>query len=167
MEWADLWGKALDQARLAKELRKYGVRSHTIRIGTGLAKGYLVDGEDGLAQAWRRYLPDPTSRNRCNSRDIAGQDVTPSCARGNSRNTLRSGRNRRNGGVTAETGAGLQGCDDVTGVTGVTPTDGWEGQHRNGFQPSSGPGRCGECGYHIETQGHGDECSVNTVGRWR
>ena len=39
-EWRDLWGKSLDQRRLAKELKRYGIES-TKRSGSGprIAKG--------------------------------------------------------------------------------------------------------------------------------
>jgi hypothetical protein len=55
-EWADLWGRPLDQRRLAKELKRYGVASKDVRIGDKDRKGYTVAGDDGLAQAWVRYL---------------------------------------------------------------------------------------------------------------
>ena len=32
-EWRDLWGKPLDQRRLAKELKRYGIESQEVRIG--------------------------------------------------------------------------------------------------------------------------------------
>lgn len=68
-EWADLWGKPLDQRRLARELKKYGISSTTVRIGDNRAKGYRASGEDGFAQAWERYLPAqpaPVRDNRDN-----------------------------------------------------------------------------------------------------
>lgn len=55
-EWRDLWGKALDQRRLAKELSRYGVKSKSIRIGITTSKGYDVDGPAGLHQAWEHWL---------------------------------------------------------------------------------------------------------------
>ena len=42
-EWLDLYGKPLDQRRLANELKRYGVASQEVRIGTVSRKGYLVD----------------------------------------------------------------------------------------------------------------------------
>jgi hypothetical protein len=39
----------------------------------------------------------------------------------------------------------------------IYPTDGPIG----GFQPPTGPGRCPECGWHVETQGHHPECTAN------
>ena len=55
--WAEVnRGRQLDQRRLAKELKRYGVRAQDIRIDTRVVRGYRVDG--GLADAWNRYLPD-------------------------------------------------------------------------------------------------------------
>jgi hypothetical protein len=75
-EWLDLWGKKLDQRRLAKELKRYGVSSKTVRVGVAKAKGYEVEGPDGLAQAWERYVPADVERGKRGKRDIAGQDAT-------------------------------------------------------------------------------------------
>ncbi|QGK70723.1 DUF3631 domain-containing protein [Allosaccharopolyspora coralli] len=56
--WGDLYGKPLDPRRLSKELARYGVASKNIKQPSGqVAKGFRTDGEDGLADAWRRYLP--------------------------------------------------------------------------------------------------------------
>ena len=57
--WADLWGKPLDQRRLAAELGRYGVKAKPIKMPDGRTpRGYLVTGPDGLLDAWQRYLPD-------------------------------------------------------------------------------------------------------------
>lgn len=55
-EWRDLWGKTIDQRRLAKELNKYGVKSKMIRQGVVQARGYRTAGDDGLQQAWDHWL---------------------------------------------------------------------------------------------------------------
>lgn len=61
--WSDLgYGKPLDVRRLAKELKRYGVESKPIRVknndGTEqVLRGYVIDGSDGLGDAWNRYLP--------------------------------------------------------------------------------------------------------------
>lgn len=60
-EWRDLWGKPLDQRRLAKELARYGVKSKSVRIGAATSKGYDVDGPTGLHQAWDHWLAPSTS----------------------------------------------------------------------------------------------------------
>jgi len=69
-EWSNVWGKPLDQNRLAKELRRYGVRSANVRINNAQAKGYQVDGEHGLGQAcaWRYYLNSTPKRPKRPSR---------------------------------------------------------------------------------------------------
>ena len=55
--WADIRGKPLNDRGLAARLRPYGIKSHTIRIGSTTPKGYRR--EDFLG-AWKRYLPPPT-----------------------------------------------------------------------------------------------------------
>jgi hypothetical protein len=57
--WGDLHGKPLNARRLADELRRYGVRSKDVKLpgATTAVKGYRIDGDGGLADAWRRYLP--------------------------------------------------------------------------------------------------------------
>ncbi|OBK12971.1 hypothetical protein A5637_20675 [Mycolicibacterium fortuitum] len=60
-EWRDLWGKTLDQRRLANELRRYGVKSKTVRVGVATSRGYDVDGPTGLRQAWAHWLTPSVS----------------------------------------------------------------------------------------------------------
>jgi hypothetical protein len=55
-EWRDLWGKSLDQRRLAKELGRYGVKPKTVRIGIATSRGYDTEGTNGLGQAWVHWL---------------------------------------------------------------------------------------------------------------
>lgn len=55
--WGELSGKPLDNRRLSRMLARYGVESKNIRQpGGNVVKGYRL--EDGLADAFRRYLPD-------------------------------------------------------------------------------------------------------------
>ncbi|WP_367134733.1 DUF3631 domain-containing protein [Saccharothrix sp. HUAS TT1] len=55
--WSDFHGKPLNAHGLAAELRTYGVRVKTFKHNGASAKGYTVTGENGLADAWSRYLP--------------------------------------------------------------------------------------------------------------
>ena len=61
--WSDLYGKALDARRLAREMERYGVRPIQFRDAAGQkARGYVTWGTEkppqtGLADAWSRYLP--------------------------------------------------------------------------------------------------------------
>ncbi|OLZ47364.1 hypothetical protein BS329_25910 [Amycolatopsis coloradensis] len=55
--WTDLQGKPLDSRRLAKELERYLVRPKDLKVNGKTLKGYRIDGEAGLADAWSRYLP--------------------------------------------------------------------------------------------------------------
>jgi hypothetical protein len=64
--WGDLHGKPLDARRLAKELSRYGVRPHDVRLTGGeVVKGYRTAAPEGLADAWDRYLPPPTTAATC------------------------------------------------------------------------------------------------------
>lgn len=69
-EWRDLWGKTLDQRRLAKELGKYGVKSKDIRIGLAKNKGYAIDGPTGLGQAWQHWLSPSVSATSATSETL-------------------------------------------------------------------------------------------------
>ncbi|MGW3994323.1 DUF3631 domain-containing protein [Amycolatopsis sp. NPDC004772] len=55
--WTDLQGKPLDSRRLAKELDRYLVRPKDLKVSGKTLKGYRIDGDGGLADAWSRYLP--------------------------------------------------------------------------------------------------------------
>ncbi|CAN5388654.1 DUF3631 domain-containing protein [soil metagenome] len=140
-EWGDIHGLPLDQRFLANELKPYGVHSQQVRIGTNSRKGYLVGGDEGLAQAWRRYLSAEQKRNSRNKQNNAGQDVS----------VTDGVRNIRNKGETAETGVELQVCDDVSDVSRVSQD--------SRFVPPVGLDRCSECGFHVPLQGHRDGCS--------
>lgn len=51
--WGDLYGKPLDARRLARLLRPYGVRPHTVRDGDKTFKGYE---RSDFGDAWVRYI---------------------------------------------------------------------------------------------------------------
>lgn len=72
--WAEIGsGKPLDARRLGRLLGKYGVHAKNIRQPGGtVAKGYRTDGNDGLADAWNRYLPSAAT-----SATSATPQVTP------------------------------------------------------------------------------------------
>ncbi|WP_141748514.1 DUF3631 domain-containing protein, partial [Amycolatopsis mediterranei] len=57
--WTDLQGKPLDSRRLAEELDRYLVRPKDLKVSDKTLKGYRIDGDGGLADAWSRYLPPP------------------------------------------------------------------------------------------------------------
>ncbi|WP_326568032.1 DUF3631 domain-containing protein [Amycolatopsis rhabdoformis] len=87
--WGDLdgHGKVLDSRRLAKELEPYGIRSKNVRMPGGkVPKGYRVDGDGGLADAWSRYLPasatsataaTPQVRGVADTEAVADASATP------------------------------------------------------------------------------------------
>lgn len=77
--YADLYGKPIDQRRVATELGRYGVKAKPVRMTDGRTpRGYLTAGPDGLLDAWQRYLPDAAT----GATDATGQvnpvaDVDP------------------------------------------------------------------------------------------
>ncbi|WP_037360142.1 DUF3631 domain-containing protein [Amycolatopsis orientalis] len=79
--WGDLdgHGKTLDSRRLAKELEPYGVKSKNVRMPGGkVPKGYRIEGEGGLADAWSRYLPtSATSATSATSQVTGVADAEP------------------------------------------------------------------------------------------
>jgi hypothetical protein len=52
--WGDMRGKPLDSRGLAMRLKKYGVASKVVRIGTSTPRGYA---REDLHDVWERYLP--------------------------------------------------------------------------------------------------------------
>lgn len=64
--WSDLRGKPLDSRHLANYLRPYGIRSKTIRVGTGTPKGYI---RADMTDAWSRYLGDPSKEAATSATD--------------------------------------------------------------------------------------------------
>ena len=68
--WRDIRGKPLDGRGLARRLREYGIRSHTVRLGNATPRGY--ERKDFL-DAWARYLQSPaTSATSATSATPAG-----------------------------------------------------------------------------------------------
>ena len=58
--WGDLDGKPLDARRLARLLDRFGVKPGLFKVNGEPMKGYHTSGEHGLADAWGRYLPQPS-----------------------------------------------------------------------------------------------------------
>lgn len=80
--WNDIRGSFLNQAALANFLRPFDVRPKTIRQPGGVtAKGYVVTGEGGLAEAWERNLRPDDEQDQAQSEPesptIPSQPVTP------------------------------------------------------------------------------------------
>ncbi|WNV90954.1 DUF3631 domain-containing protein [Umezawaea sp. Da 62-37] len=55
--WGDMYGKPLNARALATELSVYGVKVTAFKNNGTTVKGYTVNGANGLADAWARYLP--------------------------------------------------------------------------------------------------------------
>jgi hypothetical protein len=69
--WGDMYGKPIDQRRLARMLGQYGVKSRAVRIGDTTPRGYR---REDLADAWSRYL-DPGSATSETSTTPLARDV--------------------------------------------------------------------------------------------
>jgi hypothetical protein len=136
-EWRDLWGKPLDQRRLAKELKRYGIESQEVRIGAENRKGYLVAGDSGLAQAWHRYLVSVPMRDKRDKGDIAGQSVADV-------SRIEPERYIRDTSATAETPAEQGVFGDVADVADVADIDGYASYNGHGTNPA-----CRYCGVEL------------------
>lgn len=151
-EWSDLWGKPLDQRRLAKELKRYGVRPREVRIGDRNAKGYQVDAEDGLAQAWRRYLSSVGMRDKGDKGDIAGQSVADV-------SRINPERDKRDTSATFETPSEQELFENVADVADVAATDGIASLS---FAGNGRPPLCPGCGMFFAAHGHHrDDCTAS------
>jgi 5S rRNA maturation endonuclease (ribonuclease M5) len=147
-EWRDLWGKPLDQRRLAKELKRYGIESQEVRIGAENRKGYVVAGDTGLAQAWRRYLVSGPMRDKGDKGDIAGQSVADV-------SRTHPERDIRDTSATPETPSEQQLFGSVADVADVAHIDGPDAAnaaYRNG--------QCRDCGVNPHSAGRTrcDQC---------
>jgi hypothetical protein len=127
-EWGEC-GKPLDQRRLAKELKRYLVEPVDIRIGDVVRKGYMVDGDTGLGQAWRRWLSPAGKRNQRDNGEPPAQGVAECSAQNRE-------RDERNTNATAELPPDQELFENVADVADVADTEGDPGlgprQHANG-----------------------------------
>jgi hypothetical protein len=69
--WSDLRGRELDSRGLANRLRKYEIRSRTIRVGDTTPKGYR---REDFEDAWSRYLPEKSATSA-----TSATDACPTC----------------------------------------------------------------------------------------
>ncbi|ORB84678.1 hypothetical protein B1987_13715 [Mycobacterium kansasii] len=132
-EWRDLWGKSLDQRRLAKELGRYGVKSKNVRVGVAVSKGYEIDGPAGLAQAWDTWLTPsmsatsatPVTTQLDGLQSVADADLAATAA---------------TEALHTKTASQLQPSGDVAAVAAVALTNGV-------VEPDTGdrPPKCPEC----------------------
>lgn len=80
--WAEWWGRAVEDgktkgpaARLSRILKPFGIEPKKMREGTSSVRGYEL--EDGLDEAFRRYLPtfSPAKTEQTEQRNTAGQST--------------------------------------------------------------------------------------------
>jgi hypothetical protein len=132
-EWAHLSGNPLDQRRLATELKRYGVEPRDLRIGETVRKGYTVDGDTGLRQAWRHWL-SPAGK-----RDQGGSGVAECNAQNHE-------RDKRNTNATAESRPDLELFENVADVADVADKQGDLdfGSHQHASTESRPPAEASE-----------------------
>jgi hypothetical protein len=74
--WSDLKGKPITDRWLASNLSKYEVKSHSVRVGDAVPKGYR---RADLHDVWARYLPSPeisaTSATPATGQQFRASDV--------------------------------------------------------------------------------------------
>lgn len=70
--WADLRGRPLDARGLANLLRDYGIRSETLRISTGTAKGYK---RAAFLDAWSRYLSPLNQKSETSETGVTNTSI--------------------------------------------------------------------------------------------
>ena len=74
--WGDLNGKPLDQRRLARLLKPYGIKSGTVTLGPGdTPKGFYAT---ALHDAFTRYLPPPTDDGLPAASAVEGDEAAES-----------------------------------------------------------------------------------------
>ena len=119
-------GQAAGPAPPSKELKPYGVEPDDIRIGDVVRKGYMVDGDTGLGQAWRRWLSPAGKRDKG---DVAARGG----AEGSAQNYE---RDKGNTNATAELPPDQELFANVADVADVADPDGKPGlgprRHANG-----------------------------------
>lgn len=112
--WADWGGKGISQRSLAALLRRYGIRSATVRLADGTtAKGYK---REDFEDAWKRYLPESDSPS-VTSVTTAQPSGLPAFSDPSHEADV---TDRRNGANPHEQG-------DVSDVTDQTAISGWDG----------------------------------------
>ena len=122
-------GEPLDSRGLSQRLNKYGIGSK-LHAGERGLRGYS---KGQFSDAWSRYLPD-VSATSATSAPADGESVADGADVAD-----KSGPTRSPSDFFAHL--------EQSGLTAPTPAP-----------LVTGPGRCTECGFHTETQGHRDGC---------
>jgi hypothetical protein len=137
----------LNPSKLGHRLREFRIK--TGRSTDASARGYrLEDFED----TFLRY-----------TRQKVSEGVNPQLRHGFSFDAF---ENKVSEGVRqgVKASEGVRRSEPSTcGSDALTPSDGYAA--RNGSNPGfvlpAGSGRCDECGFHVDTQGHRDDCTAN------
>ncbi|MEP9391153.1 DUF3631 domain-containing protein [Gordonia sp. VNK1] len=138
-EWADLWGKPLDQRRLAAWERYLPSENPSVSGTTDT---------DGTSQVRAGFRPEHV-------RNTSGTSAV----------TVPDRRNKRNTSGTQKTISDQQKQPAVPVVPDVPHTDGSpRPQHIIPPEERAALGRCHRCEWHMETQGHAPGCPNRQTG---
>jgi hypothetical protein len=74
--WAELRGKPINSRSLANFLKRYSIKSKTIRVGTSTPKGYDIQ---DFHDSWARYLPPSDSSATSATYATNGSGLTETC----------------------------------------------------------------------------------------
>lgn len=127
-------GEPLDSRGLSQRLSKYGIGSK-LHAGDRGVRGYT---RTQFTDAWSRYLPDvsATSAPSATESEQSGADVADVADESGPTPEAAEGSDLKSDQAT---------CGDSARPLRQQPL-------------VTGPGRCAECGFHVETQGHRDNC---------
>lgn len=129
-------GEPLDSRGLSQRLGKYGIGSK-LHAGERGLRGYT---RTQFTDAWSRYLPDVSATSATAATE--GDSGTRRQPQGSATSAPAATE-------PVPTGARVADVADESGPTPALAVL---------FTPPTGPGRCTECGFHTQTQGHRDGC---------
>ena len=95
--WGDLGGKPINDRKLGRRLREYGVKSKVIRVGDRTPRGYL---REDLQDAWLRYLPAHDAAEAQQTQQVQQEARTGGFSQ---KNVAETEENERNGSATSAT----------------------------------------------------------------
>jgi hypothetical protein len=95
--WGDLGGKPINDRKLGRRLREYGVKSKVIRVGDRTPRGYL---REDLQDAWLRYLPAHDAAEAQQAQQVQREPGTGGFSQ---KNVAQTEENERNGSATSAT----------------------------------------------------------------
>jgi hypothetical protein len=152
----------LTASKLAQRLKPFGVKP-----GHNAAKTVRGYSREALRDAFQRYLRPKPSERPTQGADHGECDENGETAKrpkASSPSGFGQPRTRTDDLADTENSGNHTGHSDISdGRTGSDTYTARNGTPAPGFQPPAGVDRCGECGFHIPTQGHRDDCTAKAT----